>query len=46
VVLTTPLCWLLKWFLLSGKGRQIEDIESRFFNEILAKSGFNVTGKL
>ena len=46
VILTTPLCWLLKWFLLSGKGIEIENIEGRFFNEILAKSRSNVTGKL
>jgi len=46
VILTTPLCWLLKWFLLSGKEIEIENIEGRFFNEILAKSRSNVTGKL
>jgi hypothetical protein len=44
-VLTTPLCWILKWFLLSGKMIQVEDIQSHFFDEILAKSGCDLTSK-
>jgi hypothetical protein len=35
LVLTTPTCWLLKLFLLSGKWIETEKIEGRFFSEIL-----------
>ena len=45
VVLTTPMCWILKWFLLSGKGIEAEKIEGRFFDQILVKSGCNLTTK-
>lgn len=37
-ILTPLLCRLLRFVLLSGKMIEVEEIQSRFFNEILAKS--------
>jgi hypothetical protein len=42
---TTPLCSAVRLLMMSGKALEVDDVQSRFFEGVLAARGHSLTNK-